>query len=183
MLDGYHRGPHPDRVPPDRQKRLRSARRDARKVFTEIARDFIGEHDGSPIPRIHLDAAVGTSFYAVSATGASLKKEGFRNRAGRSQPVRTRGRLGLFRRGVPFLDKFLDSLPQRDNRILEETPPAVLWVGCHGREVRLHHPSGPELVDLDTPIAGPKLRIPARMVLTNIVEDVFLDLVFQILDP
>jgi hypothetical protein len=47
----------------------------------------------------------------------------------------------------------------------------------------LHDTIGTQLIDLDTTIAGPELDVPARVILTDKIEHIGLELVAHILNP
>lgn len=167
----------------DREQRLGGTGRNAGHILAEMARHLIRKNHRCPVLRMERNRPVRTDLGAIAAFCASLQKQCLVSGTGRTQPIRPRRCWSrLFRHNLLVLGKFLCRFGNGNDRILEEVATSVWRISSHSG-APLHNAVSAQLVNLDAAVAGPEFDIPARVILTDEIEYIGLDLVAHILDP
>lgn len=179
-----HRGdahPHFDNIS-HRQERIRRTCGNTGKILTELAGDLIGENHRSSVREIAYDRPRRTGLDAITAACAAFEEGRFVDGTRRAQPVCPHGGCRLFARRILMDSKFPRRLGHRDHRIFQEITTPVFGITGHVAP-RLHDTVGTQLIDFHATVTGSVLDVPARMVFTNEVQNVWLQLRLHILDP
>lgn len=128
----HDRGPHINRGRTfDGQQRIGRTGGDARKILAQIARSVIRENDRRAVLLMKHDGAVRTGFDAIIALRATIEKQRFLDRSGRTQPVGPHGRRGRLGNRLGMLGKLLRGFRDGQDGILEKIPPPVFRIRGH----------------------------------------------------